>query len=91
MAKGAWRTSRGMVCVVGLTHKRLGRPPKMDRERIEAAQKLLVMGAAPRVIATNFGVSLPTLYRWIPGGRAAVYAASQMSLPLPSPEIENRP
>lgn len=80
-----------MVRVVGKSGKRIGRPPKMDLEKVTAAQKLLAMGAVPRAIATDFGVSLPTLYRWLPGGRAAVYAASQMNLPLPVPEIENRP
>lgn len=43
-----------------------GRKRAMTESKLEAAKKLLASGEAPRDVATNLGVSLPTLYRWIP-------------------------
>lgn len=43
-----------------------GRPRHMTDTKIESARKLLLSGTAPRDIANNLGVSIPTLYRWIP-------------------------
>lgn len=34
--------------------------------KIEAAEKLLSAGTPPKDVAANLGVSVPTLYRWIP-------------------------
>ncbi len=43
-----------------------GRKRAMTESKLESARKLLASGAAPREVAANLGVSLPTLYRWIP-------------------------
>lgn len=43
-----------------------GRKRKMTPSKIEAAKKLLSNGTAPKEVATDLGVSIPTLYRWIP-------------------------
>ena len=43
-----------------------GRKRQMTDNKIEAAKTLLSSGAAPRDVARNLGVSVPTLYRWIP-------------------------
>ncbi len=38
----------------------------MTESKIKSAQKLLASGVPPRDVASNLGVSVPTLYRWIP-------------------------
>lgn len=43
-----------------------GRKRKMTDGKVEAAKKLLAAGTPPKDVATNLGVSVPTLYRWIP-------------------------
>lgn len=43
-----------------------GRTRKMTDSKIESAKKLLADGVAPLDVANNLGVSIPTLYRWIP-------------------------
>lgn len=43
-----------------------GRRPKMTRSKIESAKKLLASGIPPKDVARNLGVSIPTLYRWVP-------------------------
>lgn len=43
-----------------------GRKRKMTSSKIEAAKKLLALGTLPRDVAKNLGISIPTLYRWIP-------------------------
>ena len=43
-----------------------GRKRAMTESKLESAKKLLAAGAAPRDVAADLGVSLPTLYRWIP-------------------------
>ena len=51
---------------------RLGRPRKLNPGRIEAARSLLASGMRPRAVAQSLGVSVPTLYRWLPAsGREA--------------------
>ena len=45
-----------------------GRKRVMNESKLEAAKKLLASGAAPREVAKNLGISVPTLYRWIPAG-----------------------
>ena len=47
-----------------------GRPPVMTQSKKEAAAKLLAGGTAPREVAENLGVSVATLYRWLPGGKS---------------------
>ncbi|WP_427910174.1 recombinase family protein [Piscirickettsia salmonis] len=43
-----------------------GRKPKMTISKLEAAKKLLSTGVPPKDVARDLGVSVPTLYRWIP-------------------------
>ena len=43
-----------------------GRKRAMTESKLESAKKLLAAGAVPRDVAADLGVSLPTLYRWIP-------------------------
>ena len=43
-----------------------GRKRKMTDSKIASAQKLLADGVPPRDVATDLGVSVPTLYRWVP-------------------------
>jgi len=38
----------------------------MTHGKIEAAKKLFKAGELPKDIAKNLGVSIPTLYRWVP-------------------------
>lgn len=45
---------------------RLGGERRMTRGKVESARKLLRSGMAPREVAQNLGVSIPTLYRWLP-------------------------
>ncbi len=44
-----------------------GRPRKMTVGKVESARELLNSGMPPRDVATNLGVSIATLYRWLPG------------------------
>jgi DNA invertase Pin-like site-specific DNA recombinase len=43
-----------------------GRKRKMTQSKIESAKQLLASGSLPRDVAQNLGISIPTLYRWIP-------------------------
>jgi DNA invertase Pin-like site-specific DNA recombinase len=43
-----------------------GRKPKMTESKIESARKLLASGMPAKDVAKNLGVSVPTLYRWVP-------------------------
>ena len=43
-----------------------GRKRKMDDSKIAAAKRLLQDGVSAREVAKNLGVSIPTLYRWLP-------------------------
>jgi DNA invertase Pin-like site-specific DNA recombinase len=43
-----------------------GRKRRMTPGKVESARKLLRGEMAPREIAQNLGVSIPTLYRWLP-------------------------
>ncbi len=43
-----------------------GRKPKMTPSKIESARQLLANGTPPKDVAKNLGVSVPTLYRWLP-------------------------
>ncbi|BBP00915.1 recombinase family protein [Sulfuriferula nivalis] len=48
-----------------------GRKRKMTDSKIESAKKLLANGVPPCDVAHNLGVSVPTLYRWIPASGTA--------------------
>ena len=43
-----------------------GRKRRMTDGKVQAARKLLASGTTPHVVANNLGVSVPTLYRWVP-------------------------
>lgn len=43
-----------------------GRRRKMTDNKLESARKLLTGGVLVKDVAKNLGVSLPTLYRWLP-------------------------
>jgi DNA invertase Pin-like site-specific DNA recombinase len=48
-----------------------GRKPKMTDSKVESAKKLLASGVPPKDVAKNLGVSVPTLYRWVPASARA--------------------
>lgn len=48
-----------------------GRRPKMTESKIESAKKLLASGVPAKEVAKNLGVSVPTLYRWVPASAQA--------------------
>lgn len=43
-----------------------GRKRRMTESKVIAARKLLDAGATPKDVAHDLGVSIPTLYRWLP-------------------------
>lgn len=59
------RTRAGLEVARKLGRKG-GRKPKMTESKVESAKKLLASGVPPRDVAKNLGVSIPTLYRWVP-------------------------
>ena len=64
------RTRAGLEAARQLGRKG-GRKRKMTDSKIESARKLLASGVPPRDVAKNLGVSVPTLYRWIPASSQA--------------------
>jgi DNA invertase Pin-like site-specific DNA recombinase len=46
--------------------RQVGRKRKMTESKIESARRLLASGVAPGDVAKDLGVSVPTLYRWLP-------------------------
>jgi len=48
-----------------------GRKRQMTDSKISAARKLLDSGASPKIVAHDLGVSVPTLYRWLPASERA--------------------
>ena len=48
-----------------------GRKRRMTEGKVRAARKLLGDGTPPREVATSLGVSVPTLYRWLPASERA--------------------
>ena len=59
------RTRAGLEVAKKLGRKG-GRKPKMTDSKIESAKKLLSSGVPPKEVAKNLGVSVSTLYRWLP-------------------------
>lgn len=43
-----------------------GRRPKMTESKLQSARRLLSAGTPPVDVARDLGVSVPTLYRWLP-------------------------
>jgi DNA invertase Pin-like site-specific DNA recombinase len=48
-----------------------GRPRSMSDDKLQAAKRLLRDGTPPRDVAEIIGVSVPTLYRWLPASESA--------------------
>lgn len=48
-----------------------GRKRQMTDSKVKSVKKLLASGVPPRDVASNLGVSVPTLYRWIPASSNA--------------------
>ena len=59
------RTRAGLEVARQLGRKG-GRKRQMTDSKIESARKLLSSGVPPKDVAKNLGVSIPTLYRWLP-------------------------
>ena len=59
------RTKAGLVAARNLGRIG-GRKRVMTDSKIQAAKQLLANGETPKEVAKNLGISLPTLYRWIP-------------------------
>jgi DNA invertase Pin-like site-specific DNA recombinase len=59
------RTRAGLEVARQLGRKG-GRRRLMDDSKVESAKRLLANGIPPRDVAKNLGVSVPTLYRWVP-------------------------
>jgi len=66
----AERTRAGLEVARTLGRKG-GRKRLMTASKIESAKKLLVNGVPPKDVAKNLGVSVPTLYRWVPASAHA--------------------
>ncbi len=49
-----------------------GRRRRMTTSKIESARQLLASGTPPKDVAHNLGVSIPTLYRWLPASGQAL-------------------
>ncbi len=59
------RTQAGLIAARG--QGRIGgRKRLMTDSKIESAKKLLANGVSAKEVARNLGVSIPTLYRWVP-------------------------
>jgi DNA invertase Pin-like site-specific DNA recombinase len=43
-----------------------GRKRRMTESKIQSGKTLLISGVSPKEVARNLGVSIPTLYRWLP-------------------------
>jgi DNA invertase Pin-like site-specific DNA recombinase len=64
------RTRAGLEVARQLGRKG-GRKPKMTDSKVASAKKLLASGVPPKDVAKNLGVSVPTLYRWVPASARA--------------------
>jgi DNA invertase Pin-like site-specific DNA recombinase len=84
------RTRAGLEVAKQLGRKG-GRKPKMTDSKIESAKKLLASGVPPKDVAKNLGVSIPTLYRWVPASRTlSVLYLMRWSLPPSQYYAEDR-
>jgi DNA invertase Pin-like site-specific DNA recombinase len=64
------RTRAGLEVARQLGRKG-GRKRQMTDSKIASAKKLLASGVSPKEVAKNLGVSVPTLYRWVPASAQA--------------------
>ena len=46
-----------------------GRKRAMTESKLESAKRLLADGIPPKDVASDLGVSVPTLYRWLPASQ----------------------
>lgn len=53
-----------------------GRKRSMTTSKIDAARKLIDSGTPPKEVAKTIGVSVPTLYRWLPAADRIQAAAA---------------
>ena len=60
--------TRAGLSAARLLGRKGGRKRVMTDSKMEAAKKLLAGGASAKQVAENLGLSIPTLYRWIPAG-----------------------
>jgi DNA invertase Pin-like site-specific DNA recombinase len=60
--------TRAGLSAARLLGRKGGRKRIMTDSKMEAAKKLLAGGASARQVAEDLGLSIPTLYRWIPAG-----------------------
>ncbi|MGH8031436.1 MAG: recombinase family protein [Luteimonas sp.] len=67
------RTRAGLEVARQLGRKG-GRKPKMTDSKVKSAKKLLASGVPPKDVAKNLGVSVPTLYRWVPASASEAAA-----------------
>jgi DNA invertase Pin-like site-specific DNA recombinase len=59
------RTRAGLVAAKKLG--RVGGPKRrMTESKIQSGKTLLISGVSPQEVARNLGVSMPTIYRWLP-------------------------
>lgn len=65
----AERTKAGLEAA-RLLGRKGGRKRKMSESKLESAKKLLASSIPPKEVAKNLGISVPTLYRWIPAAGA---------------------
>lgn len=59
------RTCAGLEAA-RLLGRKGGRKRQMTDSKVASAKQLLTSGVPPKEVARNLGVSLPTLYRWVP-------------------------
>jgi len=45
---------------------KVGRKPSMTESKLTSAKQLLRSGGSPRAVAADLGISVATLYRWLP-------------------------
>jgi len=54
-----------------------GRKRAMTDSKLESAKRLLADGVPPKDVAADLGVSVPTLYRWLPASERGQHAITQ--------------
>ena len=55
-----------------------GRKRLMTENKVVSAKKMLASGVLPKDVAKSLGVSVPTLYRWIPASTNAQRALNSV-------------
>lgn len=69
------RTRAGLEVARALGRKGGARKRTMTDSKIVSAKRLLASGVPPRDVAKDLGISLATLYRWIPASEQEVNLA----------------